>query len=70
MTGFAYNSSVNRTRDLSPFEIVTDFKSRQSIDLFSMVHHHSKVSNSAYASHICALHEKIRDKIMKNNVDY
>jgi len=37
-----------------------------------MAHHHSRVSDSAseFASHMCALHEKIRDKIIKNNVNY
>jgi len=37
-----------------------------------MAHHHSKVSDSAsaFASHIRALHEEIREKIMKNNADY
>ena len=37
-----------------------------------MTHHHFRVSDSAsaFASHIRTLHEKIRDKIMKNNVDY
>ena len=67
-----YNSSVNRTMSLNPFEIVTGFKPRQSIDLVSMTHHHFRISNSAsaFASHIRALHEKIIDKIMKNNADY
>ena len=37
-----------------------------------MSHHHSRVSDSAsaLASHIRALHEEIREKIMKNNADY
>ena len=37
-----------------------------------MAHHHSKVSDFAlaFASHIRALHEEIREKIMKNNADY
>jgi len=37
-----------------------------------MAHLHSRVSDSTstFASHIHALHEEIRDKIMKNNIDY
>ena len=71
MAEFAYDESVNRTTGLSPFEIVIGFKSRQPIDLIPMAHH-SRVSDSAstFASHIRALHEEIREKIMKNNTDY
>ena len=37
-----------------------------------MAHHHFRVSDSvsAFASHIRALHEEIREKIIKNNADY
>ena len=72
MAKFAYNGSVNRTTCFSPFEIVTDFKPKQSIVLIPMTHHHSRVSDSAsaFVSHICALYEEIREKIMKNNADY
>ena len=72
MAEFAYNSSVNRTIGLSPFEIVTCFKPRQLIDLIPISHHHYRVSDSvsAFASHIHALREEIREKTMKNNVDY
>ena len=72
MAEFAYNGSVNRTTGLSPFEIITRFKPRQSVDLILMAHHHSRVSNSAstFASHIRALYEEIREKIMKNNANY
>ena len=43
-----------------------------AIDLIHMSHHHSKAtdSTSAFASHIRVLHEKIKEKIMKNNADY
>ena len=72
MAKFAYNNFVNRTTCLSPFEIVTNFNPRQSTDLVPTSHLHSRISDSvsAFASHICALYEKIREKIMKNNVDY
>jgi len=37
-----------------------------------MAHNHFRVSDSAstFASHIRALHEEIREKIMKNNTNY
>ena len=58
--------------DLSIELQVYGFKPRQPVDLIPMAHHHSRVSDSAsaFASHIRALHEDIREKIMKNNVDY
>jgi len=72
MAEFAYNDSVNWNTSLSPFEIVTGFKPRQPIDLVPMAHYHSRVldSASAFTFHMCALHEEIREKIMKNNADY
>ena len=62
----------NKTTGLSPFKIVNGFKPRQPIDLIPMAHHHSRVSDSAsaFTSHIRTLHEKIKEKIMKNNADY
>ena len=71
MVEFAYNGSANRITGFSPFEIVTGFKPRQPIDLIPMTHH-SRVSDSAsaFASHIRVLHEEIREKIIKNTVDY
>ena len=48
MAKFAYNSFVNRTSGLSPFEVVTSFKPRQPIDLMPMAHHHSRVSDSVF----------------------
>ena len=72
MAEFAYNGSINRTTGLSPFEIVNGFKPKQPIDLIHMAHHHFKIldSASAFTSHIRALHEEIREKIMKNKTDY
>ena len=72
MVEFAYNSSVNKTTCISSFEVVSGFKPRQPIVLVPMAHHYSRVldSASAFASHIRALHEEIREKIMKNNTDY
>ena len=72
MADFAYNDYVNKITGLILFEVVTGFKSGQPIDLVPMTYHHSRVLDSAsvFASHICALYEEIREKIMKNNVDY
>jgi len=44
----------------------------QSLPPLLPIPHHSKVSSSAFAFayHTSALHEKIRDKIMKNNANY
>ena len=67
MTEFAYNSPINWTTGLSPFEIVNDSKPRLPIDLVPIARHHSRVSDyaSAFASHILALHEEIREDIEK-----
>ena len=46
MAEFACNGSINRTTGLSPFEIVTDFKPRQPIDLVPMAYQHFRVSDS------------------------
>jgi len=50
---FAYNSSVNRTTDRSPHEIVYGFRFRQPIHLIPMVDHY-RVSESAssFATHM------------------
>jgi len=60
------------TTCLSPFEVVTGFKPKQLIDLVPIAHHYSRVPDyaSAFTSHMGALHEEIREKIIKNNVDY
>ena len=73
MTEFTCNDFVNKTTGLSPFEIIIGFKLRQPVDLInSHGPHHSRISDSAstFTSHIRALHEEIREKIMKNNTDY
>jgi len=41
MAKFVYNGSINKTIGLSPFEVITGFKSRQPVDLILMAHHHS-----------------------------
>jgi len=43
MAEFANNSSVNKTTGLNQFEMITDFKPKQPINLVHMAHHHSRV---------------------------
>ena len=51
------------TTGLNPFEVLTGSKLGQPIDLVPMAHYHSRVSDftSAFASHIRALHKKIKE---------
>ena len=60
---FAYNSSINRTIGMSPFEVVHDYQPKQIIDL--MLPHHTRKSESAasFASHIHDLHKEISNQI-------
>ena len=69
---FAYNSSVNRTIGMSPFEVVRSYEPRQPIDLIPMAPHHIRMSESAalFASHIHDLHKEISNQIQKNNANY
>jgi len=50
---FAYNTSVNRTKRMSSFEVVHGYQPRQPIDLILMAPHHTRMSESAasFASH-------------------
>ncbi|GFZ19564.1 hypothetical protein Acr_28g0002690 [Actinidia rufa] len=68
---FAYNSSVNRSIGMSPFEVVHGFKPRKSIDLLPMSPH-TRVSESAesFARHIRELHDEIRKVINDSNFQY
>ena len=57
---FAYNSSVNRTMGMSPFEVVHGYL---PIDLILMVPHHTRMSKSvaSFASHIHDLYKEINN---------
>ena len=68
---FAYNSSVNRSIGMSPFEVVHGFKPRKPVDLLPMSPH-TRVSESAesFARHIRELHDEIRKVINDNNFQY
>jgi len=68
---FAYNSSVDRTIGVSPFEVVTGFNPRQPIDLVPMAHHHSRIQILHRHLHLIYMHYMRKsDKRMKNNADY
>ena len=64
---FAYKCSINRTIRMSLFEVVYGFRSKQSVDLIPMTHHHTRVSASAasFVSHIHELHKEISTQIQK-----
>ena len=63
---FAYNSSVNRTIGMSPFEVVHGYQPRQPIDL-PMAPNHTRMSESAasFASHIHDLYKESAIKFRK-----
>ena len=62
---FAYNSSINRTIGISPFEVMHGYQPRQPIDLILMAPHHNRMSESAasFALHIYDLHKEINNQI-------
>ncbi|GFZ18557.1 hypothetical protein Acr_27g0002960 [Actinidia rufa] len=68
---FAYNSFVNRSIGMSPFEVVHGFKPRKPVDLLPMSPH-TRVSESAesFARHIRELHDEIRKVINDSNFQY
>lgn len=64
---FMYNSSVNRTTGMSPFQIVTGYKPIALIDHIPIsASHRPSKSASSFASNICALHQEIRRIAMSN----
>lgn len=68
---FAYNSSVNRTTDMSPFEIVTGYRLMAPIELIPMsASHHPSESAFAFVSYIHSLHQEIRCRIAISNERY
>lgn len=68
---FTYNSSVNRSIWLSPFEALTGYQPRKPIDLVPLPIG-PKVSASAkdYAQHIHDLHTEIRRRLTISNDNY
>ena len=68
---FAYNSSVNRSTGMSPFEIVHGYKPMKPLDLVPLPTH-TRVSESAdsFAQHVKNLHKDISNKINLSNETY
>ena len=62
---FAYNSYINRSIRMSPFEVVYGYQPRQPIDLIPMAPHHTRISELAasFASYIYDLHMEISNQI-------
>ena len=68
---FAYNSSINRSTDKSPFEIVHGYKPRKPLDLIPLSIH-TRISESAesFAQHVKNLHKEVSNKINLSNETY
>jgi predicted transcriptional regulator len=68
---FAYNNSVNRTVDMSPFKVVHGYKARKPLDLISMSPQVCmSESAEAFARHIHDLHKEINNRINTGNIQY
>ena len=73
---FAYNSSVNRSIGMSPFEVVHGYQPRKPIDLIPLPMY-ARISKSmeSFAQHVKSLYKEISkkinisNKIYKQNVD-
>jgi hypothetical protein len=61
---FAYNSSINRSTGLSPFEIVTGRRPKVPLDLVSLPCH-SRISEGAddFFQHIQSIHAEVRRRL-------
>lgn len=68
---FAYNSSINRSIGMSPFEVVHGYKPRKPLDLLPMSLN-ARVSESAesFARRIQDLHIEITKQIQASNAQY
>ena len=68
---FAYDSSVNRSTGLSPFEIVTGCKSRKPINLLLIpIGDRPSASVESFAQHVHDLHTEIQRHITRSNNNY
>lgn len=68
---FAFNSSVNRSIGMSPFEVVLGYKPRMQVNLIPISSiHRPSASADSFASHIHAMHEEIRKKINMHSESY
>ncbi|KAK8951621.1 hypothetical protein KSP39_PZI004098 [Platanthera zijinensis] len=68
---FAYNSSVNRSTGRSPFQVVSGYDPRKSVDLVP-IPSEARPSESAesFTRHLHELHESVRRKINLSNEHY
>jgi len=68
---FAYNSSINRSIAMSPFEVVHGYKPRKPLDLLPMsIHARVFESVESFARRILDLHIEITKQIQASNAQY
>jgi hypothetical protein len=68
---FAYNSSVNRSTDLSPFKIVTGKRPQVPLDLTPLpLHSPSSQGADEFSHHIQNIHAKVRRRLVVNAEKY
>lgn len=68
---FAYNSSVNRSIGMSPFEVVWGYKPRVRVDLIHITSlHRSSAPADSFAHNIHPLHDEIKKRINTHNDSY
>ncbi|XP_038974994.1 uncharacterized protein K02A2.6-like [Phoenix dactylifera] len=68
---FAYNSSVNRTTGLSPFEIVLGLKPRRPIDLVPLsINTRTSEGGEDFTRHIQDIHAEVRRCLVTNTEIY
>ena len=71
MAEFAYNSSVNQSTDISPFEIVTGLLPRKPIDLVPLpIEARPNVEAEAFSKHKQDLNDDVRRKTSLSNENY
>jgi transposase InsO family protein len=67
----AYNSYVNQSLGMSPFEVVCGYKPRKPLDLILMTPHASvSMSTEAFAQHLHELHIEINKQLEASNASY
>ena len=67
----AYNSSVNWSIGMSPFEVVHGYKPRKPLDPIPMSPHaHVSVSAEAFVQHLHDLHVEINKQLEASNASY
>ncbi|XP_058072371.1 uncharacterized protein LOC131221208 [Magnolia sinica] len=70
-TKFAFNSSIDRSTSLSPYEVDTVYKPGKPIDLVPMsLSHRASGPAESFALHIHSWHQEIRQKITTSNEHY